>query len=110
MNPAEQHFGIDWDTLKASDVLSKPDTPQTKPMTEKLTSFTLKLNPIELAKLVRAADAVGKSWKEYFTEEIKKQFFQSNIGKPVIRTTSGGIKKVTGPSDPSKYQELLNNE
>jgi predicted DNA binding CopG/RHH family protein len=52
------------------------------------TTFTFKLNGIQLEDVQRKAAAKGVSWKDYLTEEIQTVIFGAAVGKPVINRPS----------------------
>ena len=104
---AEQHFGVDFETLKAADVMGKPEDTNAKELEQKIrnarkgASLTIKLSFDEVQKMTNEAIKNGyDSWKDYVSAEVKDKVLNCLVGTPKITGPSqskGG--KIKGPSN-----------
>jgi predicted DNA binding CopG/RHH family protein len=86
--------------LLEADVLKKPavdtETVEIQDKIKKLqqkTTFSFKLNGVQLDDLKRKGAAKGVSWQDYLNEQIQLLIFEAPVGKPVINRpgfVSGG--------------------
>ena len=109
----EKQFGVDFETLKATDVFSKPEDTEANELEAKIknarkgASLTIKLSADEILKMQTQAEKSGySSWKEYMTSSIKEKVLNCLIGSATITGPSSAIggNKVTGPSN-AKFKD-----
>ena len=108
---AQQHFGVDFDTLKASDVMSKPEDTEAKAIEEKIRNarkshtMQIKLTADEVTKMTNEALKNGfDSWKEYVSAEVRDKILNCLVGTPKITGPSSSKKgRIKGPSNGHAY-------
>ena len=88
--------------LKGVDVTKQPEQ-ETEVVSkikelQKQATFTMKLTAPEVARLMRNADSLGLTWKEYLAQTIRDELLSKGIGAATITSPSFGRKKVVGPS------------
>ena len=103
----EQHFGVDFDTLKAADVMGKKDDPAAKELEKKIrnarkgSTLSIRLSADEVTKMTNEAMKNGyEDWKSYVSNEVKDKVLNCLVGTPKITGPSqskGG--KIKGPSN-----------
>ena len=104
---AEQHFGVDFDTLKASDVMRKPDDAEAKAIEDKIrnarkgATVQIKLSTDEVIRFTNEAIKAGvDDWKEHFRNQVTEKILSAPVGSPKITAPSGSkAGLIKGPSD-----------
>lgn len=107
----QQQFGVDFDTLKASDVMSKPEDTEAKAIEEKIKqarkshTMQIKLSADEVQKMTNEAIKNGfDDWKSYVTAEVKDKVLNCLVGAPKITGPSASKKgRIKGPSNGYGY-------
>ena len=104
---AEQHFGVSFDELKASDVMAAKPDPDAIALEEKIraarksSTVQIKLTSDEVIRFRNEAIKAGVSdWKEYFRNQVTEKIISAPVASPKITSPSGSkAGLIKGPSD-----------
>ena len=107
----ETHFGVDFETLKASDVMSKPEDTEANELEAKIknarkgSTLQIKLTADEVTRMTNEAIKNGfDSWKDYVSAEVKDKVLNCLVGSPKITGPSTSKKgRIKGPSNGYGY-------
>ena len=105
------HFGVDFEILKASDVMSKPEDREAKAIEEKIKTarkshtMQIKLSADEVQKMTNEALKNGfDDWKSYVTAEVRDKVLNCLVGTPKITGPSSSKNgRIKGPSNGYGY-------
>ena len=108
---AETHFGVDFETLKASDVMSKPEDTEAKAIEEKIKqarkshTMQIKLSADEVQKMTNEALKNGfDDWKSFVSAQVKEKVLNCLVGTPKITGPSASkAGRIKGPSNGYGY-------
>ena len=104
---AEQHFGVSFEELKASDVMGARPDPEAQDLEQKIkdarksSTIQIKLSADEVIRFTNEALKAGvEDWKTHFRNQVHEKIISQPIGSPKITAPSGSkAGLIKGPSE-----------